>query len=274
MKTTGLKPGKTILITGSTDGLGKLVAEHLAAQGATVLLHGRNKEKGRAVLEEIRRKTKSAKLSYHNGDFASLQDVKSLSDEILKEAKVIDVLINNVGIGRGKEIRRREVSIDGYELRFAVNYLAHVLLTEKLLPLLPAKSSTIINVASVGQEPIDFSNMMLEKRYEGFFAYKQSKTALIMYTFDLAERLNEPGIKVNAVHPASLMNTKMVLDEWDYTLTTVEQGADAVESLISTTTTGLYFDGKKAATAIPQTYDRTARMKLHQTTWEILGKYL
>jgi len=265
---------KTILITGSTDGLGKLVADHLAAQGATVLLHGRNREKGRAVLDELRRKTKSAKLTYYNGDFSSLQEVKALSNEILKSEKHIDVLINNVGIGRGKDTNRREVSKDGHELRFAVNYLAHVLLTEKLLPLLPPASARIINVASVGQETIDFSNLMLEKKYEGFFAYRQSKTALIMYTFDLAERLMEKGIAVNALHPASLMNTKMVLDEWDYTLTTVEQGAEAVESLLSVATTGEYYDGRRKAKAIAQAYDRKARETLRDLTREILAPYL
>ena len=265
---------KTMLVTGSTDGLGKLVAEHLAAQGATILLHGRNREKGRAVLDELRRKTKSEKLSYFNGDFSSLQDVSSLADEILKKEKMIDVLINNVGIGRGKDTHRREVSKDGFELRFAVNYLAHVLLTEKLLPLLPPASARIINVASVGQETIDFSNLMLEKKYEGFFAYRQSKTALIMYTFDLAERLKEKGIAVNALHPASLMNTKMVLDEWDYTLTTVEQGADAVESLLSVATTGEYYDGRRKAKAIAQAYDRKARETLRDLTREILAPYL
>ncbi len=264
----------TVLITGSTDGLGKLVAEHLAVQGAMVLLHGRNSDKGRTVLEELRQRTNSTKLSYYNGDFSSLQGVKSLADEILTREKQIDVLINNVGIGRGKDTRRREVSKDGYELRFAVNYLAHVLLTERLLPLLPLKSGNIINVASVGQERIDFSNVMLERTYEGFLAYRQSKTALIMYTFDLADRLKEKGITVNAVHPASLMNTKMVLEEWEYTLTTVEQGADAVEKLLSVTTTGQYFDGKKTAKAIAQAYDLPARKKLHEVTWELLRGYL
>lgn len=266
--------GQTVFITGATDGLGKLVAKHLVEQGADVILHGRSTDKGKNVLNELRSETGNTSLRYYNGDFASLPKVKALSQEILKKEKRIDVLINNVGIGRGNPSTRREVSEDGFELRFTVNYLAHVLLTERLLQGLATKPSQIINVASIGQDPIDFSDVMLEKRYEGFHAYKQSKTALIMYTFDLADRLKDSGTNVNAVHPASLMNTKMVLDEWGYTLTTVEQGAEAVERLLSAKSTGEYYDGKKKARAITQVYDTPARTELHKLTSELLSGYL
>lgn len=267
--------GKTILVTGSTDGLGKLVARHLAEQNATVLLHGRNKEKGKQVLDELITGAGNKNIRYYNGDFASLPDVVQLSEEILKNYGQIDVLINNVGIGSGKvaDNNRRRVSNDGIELRFQVNYLSHVLLTEKLLPLLPP-GAVIVNVASIGQEPIDFSNIMLEKNYDGYFAYKQSKTALVMYTFDLAERLKDRNIKVNVLHPASLMNTKMVFEDWSYTLTTVEQGAEATENLIFPDSTGEYYDMKRKARAIAQTYDAKARATLRKWTAEKLASYL
>jgi NAD(P)-dependent dehydrogenase (short-subunit alcohol dehydrogenase family) len=155
-----------------------------------------------------------------------------------------------------------------------VNYLSHVLLTENLLPLLPENTGAVINVASIGQEPIDFSNLMLEKGYEGFFAYKRSKTALIMYTIELANRLKSKGIKINAIHPASLMNTKMVTEEWDYTLTTVEEGAEAVENLLFTKTTGEYFDGKRLSRAIAQVYDQSAREKLMEITMDLLKDFI
>lgn len=213
---------KTVLITGSTDGLGKLVARHIAEQDATVLLHGRNKTKGDSVLNELTKLTGNKKLRYYNGDFRSFIQVIELSEEILKEQDHIDILINNVGIGKGKD-NEREISDDGIELRFEVNYLSHVLLTEKLLPLFKNKTSSIINVASIGQEPMDFKNLMLDTNYDGFLAYRQSKTALIMYTFDLAARLKENGIKVNALHPASLMNTNMVLEDWGYSQTSVDR---------------------------------------------------
>jgi len=263
--------GKTILITGATDGLGKLVAKHLVEKGAVVLLHGRNLEKGKTLVNEL---SKVGEVAYYNADYASFEEVKKMSELILKEQSQIDILINNVGIGKGKFPSKREVSRDGMELRLAVNYLSHVLLTEKLLSLLPENTGNIINVASIGQEPIDFSNLMLEKDYEGFWAYKRSKTALIMYTVELANRLKSRGIKVNAIHPASLMNTKMVTEEWDYTLTTVDEGAEAVESLLFTDKTGEYFDGKHLSKAISQVYDVNARKKLMEMTMDLLKDFV
>ena len=274
MKTKKPMAGKTVLVTGSTDGLGKLVAHHLAMEDALVLLHGRNKEKGQDVLEELQRLTGNSHLSYYNGDYASLGEVKELAEAIRRDRDHIDVLINNAGVGAGLKTKKREFSRDGIELRLAVNYLAHVLLTEKLLPLLNSETSRIINIASAGQEPIDLKNLMLEKNYEGFFAYCRSKTALIMYTFDLADRLKDKGIKVNALHPASLMNTKMVLEDWDYPMSTVEQGAEALENLLFTESTGEYYDGKRKSKAITQAYDPEARKVLKKATLEILRKYL
>ncbi len=274
MKTIDSLDGEVVLITGSTDGLGKLVARHLAERRATVLLHGRDTEKGRAVLNELSRISGNGTMRYYNADYSSLQRVRLLTDELLKQERHIDILINNVGIGRGNPASVREVSVDSLELRFAVNYLAHVLLTERILPLLTPKRSRIINVASVGQSPLDFSDLMLEKSYDGFDAYKRSKTALVMYTFDLASRLKDKGVQVNAVHPASLMNTKMVVEDWGYTLSTVEQGAEAVEHLLSTETTGEYYDGKTAGKAIVQAYDQEARAKLRSSTWKLLEKWL
>lgn len=266
---------KIILITGSTDGLGKLVARDLVDEGAVVLLHGRNEQKGLSVLDELSGLSGNGKLRYYNGDYSSLEEVNRLGNIILESQEYIDILINNVGIGSGlSDGNRRELSHDGFELRFAVNYLSHVLLTEKLIPILKQGTSRIINVASIGQETIDFSNLMLERKYDGFFSYKRSKTALIMYTFDLAERLKSVGIKANAVHPASLMNTKMVLVDWGRALTTIEQGAEAVESLLHTDLTGTYFEGKRQSDAIPQAYDPAARTRLREITSEMLERYL
>lgn len=267
--------GKSVLITGSTDGLGKLIAQHFAMHDAIVLLHGRNKEKGKSVTGELQRLTQNDKIKYYNGDFSSFKEVKDLSQNILKENDHIDFLINNVGIGKGlPNQNKRELSKEGIELRFAVNYLSHVLLTENLLPLLKSKTSVIINVASIGQEPLNFDNLMLERNYDGFFAYRQSKAALIMYTYDLAERLYDKGIKVNVVHPASLMNTKMVLEEWGYSLTKVEQGAEAVENLLFPNSTGAYYEGKILSRSIAQTYDQDVRAMLRELTWSYLKNYI
>ncbi len=260
---------QVILVTGATDGLGKRVARDLAARGATVLLHGRSREKGEATLQEIREATGNQKLNYYNADFSSLDAVRQLSEEIQTDQERLDVLINNAGIGAGLRQSRREKSADGYELRFAVNYLAPFLLTQRLLPLLRRSApARIVNVASAGQRPIDFDNVMLEDGYDGLRAYRQTKLALVMFTFDLAEDLRKTGITVNSLHPATLMSTRMVL-ETDYfggPISTVEEGAHAVEYLATsselTGVTGEYFDGKQRTRANAQAYDKEARRRL------------
>jgi NAD(P)-dependent dehydrogenase (short-subunit alcohol dehydrogenase family) len=260
---------KIILVTGATDGLGKRVALDLAADGAIVLLHGRSRQKGEATLQEIQEATGSQKLTYYNADFSSLDAVRRLSEEIQTDQGHLDVLINNAGLGAGARRAGREKSADGYELRFAVNYLAPFLLTHRLLPPLRRSApARIINVASVGQQRIDFDNVMLEEEYDGLRAYRQSKLAQVMFTFDLAEALSGSGITVNSLHPASLMNTKMVF-ETDYfgaPMTTIEEGASAVEYLATSSeldgVTGEYFDGKQRARANPQAYDEEARWRL------------
>ena len=131
------------------------------------------------------------------------------------------MLINNAGVIEGE---RRE-SEDGYELTFAVNYLAHFLLTRLLVPLLrDSAPARVVNVASVGQSPIDFDDVMLERGYDPMRAYTQSKLAQVMFTFELAERLRGSGVTVNALHPASLMDTRMVRETFGRSMSTVEEG--------------------------------------------------
>jgi NAD(P)-dependent dehydrogenase (short-subunit alcohol dehydrogenase family) len=188
------------------------------------------------------------------------------------------VLINNAGVGGGKRQSGREMSKDGYELRFAVNYLAPFLLTHLLLPLMRRSApARIVNISSVGQQPIEFNNVMLENVYDGLRAYRQSKLAQVMFTFDLAEELAGTGVTVNSVHPASLMNTKMVF-ETDYfsgTMSTIDEGAEAVEYLAISPeldgVTGEYFDGKRRARANSQAYDKDARMQLLKLSKQLAG---
>lgn len=269
---------QVVLITGATDGLGKQVAYNLALRGASIIFHGRDREKGEAVLGEIRDRTGNQKLIYYNADLSSLDEVRRLSEQIQADHVRLDVLINNAGIGTGMRQSRREKSIDGHELRFAVNYLATFLLTHRLLPLIRQSApARIINVASVGQQPIEFDNVMLEDGYDGFRAYRQSKLAQVMFTFDLAEELEGTGITVNSLHPATLMNTKMVF-ETDYfsgARSTVEEGANAVEYLATSPVlngvTGEYFNGKQRARANAQAYDKEARRRLRVLSEQLSG---
>jgi NAD(P)-dependent dehydrogenase (short-subunit alcohol dehydrogenase family) len=275
MKTIGKK---TILVTGATDGLGKEVASYFAGQKATVLLHGRNREKGEATRLELLEKTGNDTIRYYNADFASLSDVREMSEAILANHNHLDVLINNAGIGVRSLDAMRELSAEGYELRFEVNYLSHVLLTRRLLPLLKRSApSRIINVASAGQQSIDFGNVMLEHDYDDWHAYQQSKLAQVMFTLDLARELRGSGVTVNCLHPATLMNTKLVYDSpfFDVPASTVEEGAKAVEYLAISPdlegVTGKYFDGKKVAEPNPQAHNREARRRLRELSMELIG---
>ncbi len=270
--------GKIILITGATDGLGKRVVRDLAEQGATIFLHGRSPEKGKATLEELQAATRNNHLRYYNADFGSLEAVRRMTEQVLAEQTRLDGLINNAGIGANSPREPRALSADGYELHFAVNYLAPFLLTSQLLPLLERSApSRIVNVASAGQSPIDFNNLMLEKDYDAFKAYRQSKLAQVMFTIDLAEKLKDTGVTVNSLHPASLMDTKMVLDSeyFNSPLSTIEEGARAVEYLATAPdleqVTGEYYDGTKRARADSQAYDPAVRSRLWAQSEQMVG---
>ena len=265
----------TILVTGATDGLGKRVASALAGQGATLLLHGRNRERLQATMEEVSEQTGSEKLRSYLADFSSLDAVHKLAERILSDEDRLEVLINNAGI----IVQERKESEDGYELTFAVNYLSHFLLTRLLLPLLEHSApSRIVNVASAGQSRVDFSNLMLEQGYDTMKAYSQSKLAQIMFTFGLAQRLADTGVSVNALHPASLMDTKMVEETFGYTMSTVEEGAEATVHLAASPelegVAGRYFDGKREARADRQAYDEEARQTLWELSEQLCGRLL
>jgi len=161
-------------------------------------------------------------------------------------------------------------------LLFAVNYLAGFLLTNSLLPvLLQSPAARIVNVSSIGQAPIDFDDVMLTRTYSGRQAYCQSKLAQILYTFELAERLRAAGqsnVTVNAVHPSSLMPTKMVFEAYDHTMSTLEDGLEAVWHLVAGSdlegVSGRYFDVLTESHANAQAYDAGARKRL----WDLSEK--
>jgi NAD(P)-dependent dehydrogenase (short-subunit alcohol dehydrogenase family) len=268
---------KTFFITGSTDGVGKVVAKELAAAGAHVLLHGRSAEKGAAVLAEIRSATGSNRLEIEIADLASLAETRGLAERILARHRRLDVLINNAGIGFGpRGAQQRQTSRDGHELRFAVNYLSHFLLTELLLPLLRRSApARIVNVASAGQYPLDFADLMLARDYDGTRAYRQSKLAQIMFTMDLAQQLDGSGVTVNCLHPATFMNTRMVLESVGQAMSSVEEGAEAILHLATApeleAVSGRYFNGKQPARPNAQADEPTARRRLWQLSLDLTG---
>ena len=258
----------TVLVTGATDGLGRALATRLAGEGATVLAHARSEERGRETLGELLDGPGDVRLVV--GDLASLEAVRALADQVPDR---LDVLVNNAGIGFGGG---REQSDDGYELRFAVNYLAGFLLAsllrERLVASAPAR---IVNVASAGQEAIDFDDVMLEDGYDGARAYRQSKLAQIMHAFDLAEELEGKGVTATALHPATFMATKMVTDAGISPLSTVQDGLEATWRLAADPAlegvTGAYFNGTREARADEQAYNADARLRLRELSERVVG---
>lgn len=262
--------GKTALVTGSTDGLGKELARQLGALGATVIVHGRNAERGAEVVKEIA--DAGGRAVFQRADLGSLAETRALADYVLTEHHRLDLLINNAA-ATGSE--RRE-SADGYELAFAVNYLSHFLLTHLLLPRLNASApARIVNVSSMGQAPIDFDDLMMEKRFDSGDAYRRSKLAQIMFTIDLAKQLDPSRVTVTSVHPARSMNTPRVINGGFEPLSTVEEGAEAVMQLAVSPDvagkTGVYFNQLNEARAHEQAYDENVRARLWELSLELTG---
>src|SRR6202790_319390 len=267
--------GKTVLITGSTDGVGRYVAARLAAEGAKVLIHGRDEARAKALADEIRGQGHAAPIFYQ-ADLSSLAGARQFAEAVVAEHKRLDVFISNAGIGSRTLGPERRTSADGYELRFAVNYLSGFVLACLLLPLLKASApSRIVNVASLGQHPLDFDDVMLTKGYNGTRAYAQSKLAQIMFTIDLAAELKGLGVSVNALHPATYMNTTMVREGGITPISTVEQGGEAILHLAAgddvAGKNGVFFNGMEPSQAHPQAYEEGGRQRLRLLSLELTG---
>jgi NAD(P)-dependent dehydrogenase (short-subunit alcohol dehydrogenase family) len=268
---------QVILVTGATDGLGRGVATALAAEGATLLVHGRSRERLDAVVEDIGAETGNASLRPYRADLASLDEVRRLADDVVAGEARLDALVNNAGIGTTLPgDGERMVSADGYELRFAVNYLAGFLLTHRLTDLLAASApARIVNVSSAGQGPIDFDDVMLEHGYSGTRAYMQSKLAQVMFTIDLAEELRDRGVTVNSLHPATYMPTKMVLHARGEGVSPLEDGVRATVRLVASPeldgVTGRYYNGQVESDPHPQARDPAARAQLRRLSHQLTG---
>ena len=261
------------LVTGSTRGLGEEVARRLGELGYHVIIHGRSVERGEAVVADIAEAGGSAE--FRRADFLSLDQVRALADGVLADFERLDLLVNNAGIGSDED--GQLVSEEGYQAVFQVNYLAHFLLTEKLLPrLIDGAPARIVNVSSAAQTALDFDDLMLEDwepdGREIGRPYAQSKLAQVLHTYDMAERLEGTGVVINALHPATFMDTYMVRRAGIEPRTSVDEGADRTLQLITDDVgSGQYFRDGAPARAHEQAYDEQARAQLRQISLELVG---
>jgi retinol dehydrogenase 14 len=272
--------GKTVLVTGATNGIGEVAALELARMGASVCIVARNRAKGEAVLEEIEKATGNANLELFVADLSSMNDVRRVAEEFKAKHPRLDVLINNAGGWFDKP----QTTADGLEYTFAFNHLAYFLLTNLLLDALKQSApSRIVNVSSEAQSngKINFDDLQSERKYSSFSAYSQSKLANVMFTYALARRLEGSGVSVNALHPG-FVNTgfgdnssgfvRLVFPLIKRFAITPEQGADTMIYLASSPdvegVTGRYFDKRKPKASSAISNDRDAQEKL----WDASAK--
>jgi NAD(P)-dependent dehydrogenase (short-subunit alcohol dehydrogenase family) len=265
--------GMSIALTGATGGIGRETARALARAGARLLVHGRDAARVESLRGEL--SAAGADVTGAVADLSSLADAARLGNEVVRFSGSLDVLINNAGIGFGHDGNRREESADGHELRFAVNYLSPFLLTETLLAAgLPKRA--IVNVASAGQEPIDFDDLMIGRGYTGVRAYRRSKMALIMMSVDLA-RLH-PALQVVSLHPGTYLDTRMVRDAGIHPLGPASTGSDSILAVLQAALggghSGRYFDQSRPSRALPQAYDAEARRRLREETLRLVSRFL
>jgi NAD(P)-dependent dehydrogenase (short-subunit alcohol dehydrogenase family) len=276
--------GKTVLVTGSTGGIGKVTALELARMGANVCIVARNKAKGEAVLEEIKKATGNAQIELFVGDLSGINDVRRVAQEFKAKHPKLHVLVNNAG----GVFDTRQTTTDGLEYTFAFNHLAYFLLTNLLLETLKASApSRVVNVSSAAQAngKIDFDDLMNEKRYSAFGAYSASKLANVMFTYALARRLKATGVTVNALHPGVVgtnfgSNAKSALWRGVASLAKAfsmppERGAETSVYLASSSevegVSGKYFDKKKAVASSAASQDEAAQERLWAESAKLVG---
>ena len=275
---------KTILITGGTSGIGKETAIALAKKGATVVFTARTEEAGEVARKEIIDQSGNPSVSVLVADLSSLASVRHLAEEFMKRYPRLDVLINNAGVLE----QTRKLSRDGFEMDFAVNYLAPFLLTNLLLPVLKASApSRIVNVSSTmhAEGAINFDDLQSEKQFDRYRAYAQSKLALILFTKKLAKDLEGTGVTVNALHPG-VIGTEMTMRNvrtmnpvaafiFKRTLLTPAQGAETSVFLAAApdvaNISGEYFDKKKIATVSPLADNAALADKLWDISTKLVG---
>jgi NAD(P)-dependent dehydrogenase (short-subunit alcohol dehydrogenase family) len=275
---TGPMSGRVCIVTGANAGMGKATARALAGLGATVVMVCRDRDRGDAAAQEIRGRYPNAAVAVVFADFSSLESVRALADELTAAYGRIHVLINNAGV----LMDHREESADGYELTFAVNYLAPFVLTHRLLPALQSGApARIVNVVSGAHRmgKLDFDDLQSTAEFRGFRgAYAQSKLALVVFTYDLARRLDGTGVTVNAADPGGTKtNTKMpgLFALFRPFFQSADKGAEttiwAASAPELATVTGKYFNKMKEKRSAPASYDEETTRRLREVSLELTG---
>jgi NAD(P)-dependent dehydrogenase (short-subunit alcohol dehydrogenase family) len=267
---------QTVLVTGATSGLGRALAQRLAELGATVVAHGRDGDRLARTVEEIGAPGGREVIPVQ-ADLAEVAQVDRLADTVLERCPRLHCLVNNAGVGFGPPDGAREESADGIELRFAVNHLAGYALASRLKDLLVQSApSRIVQVASAGQSPLDPDDPLTQREYDGVTAYGRSKLAQVMATYDLAGDLVGTGVTVNALHPATFMDTTMVREHGVRPTSTVEEGLEAVLRLVADPeldgVSGRYFQGTRMAQPDAQADDPAARAWVRSLSDDLLRR--
>ena len=282
-KKAGLLRGKVCLVTGSSSGIGKATASGLAALGATVVLACRDSGRGEAARQEIVRESNNQDVSVGLVDLARLDSVRSFADDFRQKFSRLDVLVNNAGIYASKRV----VTADGFEATFAINHLSHFLLTNLLLDLMKARApSRIVNVSSEAQimGHINFSDLQGERKYGGWKSYSQSKLANVLFTYELARRLEGTGVTVNCVHPGTVRTNfartnggfmGLIVRVFAPFMLSPEQGAKTVVWLASSPevehSTGKYFAKESEIKSSKESYDLEVAKRLWEVSRELTG---
>ena len=276
--------GKTVLITGASSGIGLEASVKLARMGAEVVMVARNAVKGEAALADAKARSGSSKISLLLCDFASQAEIRKLAADFRAKHKRLDVLVNNAGTVNSK----RELTVDGIEQTFAVNHLGYFLLTELLLDRIVASApARIVNVASVGhrQGTLDFDDLGYEKG--GYFimkAYARSKLANVLFTRELARRLEGKGVTVNCLHPGGVASpiwgkapayARPFLAVAKLFMITPEQGGDRIVYLASSPEvagqTGGYYEKNRRVTPSRRAQDDALALELWKKSAHLVG---
>jgi retinol dehydrogenase 12 len=273
--------GKVCMVTGATSGVGLVTAQALAHQGATLIVVGRNPERGAATVSRIQHETGNSAVELISADLSAQAQVRRLASEVQRRFTRLDVLINNAGA----LFLRRQLSPDGLEMTFALNHLAYFLLTNLLLDHLKASpAARIVNVSSEAHRGarLDFADLQGQHRYRGWRAYARSKLANILFTYALARRLEGTSVVANALHPGFVATnfgrnnrgiTAILWRMLQLAAISPEEGAQTIIHLASSAAvkdiTGAYFVKKKAVRSSEVSYDRAAADRLWQVSAEL-----